>query len=144
MSEIDWNVELKKIEREFDGLSSPDAGRTSRAGVRRSQQPRASEATPLGVALRVVLVLALGAAVLFWPYPRACGVDLIAYLVALATLAIGGLWTVFWSWRHRMALAHTVSMLMIVWALALAAAQVLPRIGYAKVDPTRPPTWWCE
>jgi heme A synthase len=112
-----------------------------------SARPRSvtiPDATPLGVTLRVVLVLALGAAILFWPYKRECGVDLIAYLVAIAAVAIGGLWTVFWSWRHRMALAHAISMILIIWSLALAAAQVLPRVGYAKVDPTHPPTWWCE
>ena len=43
------------------------------------------------------------------------------------------------TWKRRMGLAHTVSLLVILWGLGLGAAVVLPRIGYAKVAAT----WFC-
>jgi hypothetical protein len=61
------------------------------------------------------------------------------YLVAVATLIVAGLWGALSSWKRRLGLAHIVAMGAILWGLALAAHEVLPRVGYAKT----PATWSC-
>ena len=40
-----------------------------------------------------------------------------------------------WTWRHRAARAHVLSLLLVLWGLVLGAIEVLPRVGYAKPDP---------
>jgi len=44
------------------------------------------------------------------------------------------------SWSHRRALAHVMSLLVLLWAGAVALREVLPRVGYAKTSLT----WTCE
>jgi hypothetical protein len=50
---------------------------------------------------------------------------------------------VFRTWTGRSPLLHAVALFATVWGLVLIAAEVLPRVGYAAVDPEAPPTWWC-
>jgi hypothetical protein len=38
---------------------------------------------------------------------------------------------------------HAVSLLVILIGLGLIAAEVLPRTGYAAIDPRHPPQTWC-
>ncbi|HET9235592.1 MAG TPA: hypothetical protein VFP10_15835, partial [Candidatus Eisenbacteria bacterium] len=64
---------------------------------------------------------------------------LAGYLVAVAAVAGAGIWSAVWTWRHRAARAHTLSILLIAWGLLLGAGEVLPRIGYAK----QVLTWAC-
>ena len=45
-----------------------------------------------------------------------------------------GIWSTLSSWKHRLGLAHLLSLLVIIWSLALAAREVLPRIGYARAQ----------
>jgi hypothetical protein len=65
------------------------------------------------------------------------------YLLAVAVVTIGGVWSSRWTWRHRTARAHVLSLLLIVWGIVLAAIEVLPRIGYAREDAARPLGWGC-
>jgi hypothetical protein len=88
---------------------------------------------------RVVLGVALGAAMMLWPYPHACGWALIGYFGAVAAVLLAGAWIGFASWRLRNGVTHLVSLVLFYWGLVLAAEQVLPRIGYAE-DPA---AWLC-
>jgi hypothetical protein len=81
--------------------------------------------------LRVLLVLAFAVAVPFWPYPRACGINLVLYMGVITLLVVAGLWGAANSWSRRLGTAHVLSLLTVVWGLALLAAEVLPRVGYA-------------
>jgi hypothetical protein len=88
---------------------------------------------------RVVLGVALGAAMILWPYPHACGWALLGYFGAVAAVLLAGAWIAFASWRLRNGVTHLVSLVLFYWGLVLAAEQVLPRIGYAE-DPA---AWLC-
>ena len=146
MGEIDWTVELKKIEREFDGLPpapSPATIRARREADQTAERRKRERDAVVGASLRLSLVLALGIAIIFWPFVRACGSGLMSYLGATAVIAFGGLWSCIWTWRARMAMAHALAMVSLIWGLALASAEVLPRMGYAKPDPKHPTMLWC-
>ena len=49
-----------------------------------------------------------------------------------------------WTWRHRAAKAHTLSLLLVMWGLVLAGLDVLPRVGYAKATVEHPAKWSCS
>lgn len=74
-----------------------------------------------------------------WPYERACGVDLVVYLLAVATMSVAGVWGAMASWRGRLASAHVVALCTILWSFVLAAHEVLPRSGYVSA----PAGWRC-
>ena len=93
--------------------------------------------------MRVAIVVALAAAIVFWPYRRDCGVGLFTYLGAEGMVVAGGLWLMTCTWRHRMARMHGVALVTMLWGLMLVAHQVLPRVGYAKSDPASPSRWTC-
>jgi hypothetical protein len=78
------------------------------------------------VGLGVVVAVALTQ----WPHARACGVGLLAYLLAVAVVLVTGFWGATASWRGRLAFAHVIALSTILWALALAAYEVLPRAGH--------------
>jgi len=144
MSGIDWKAELKKLEREFDGLPPEPKPAVPRA-TRPVQEPAVSvqEVTPLGVWARLFLVVLLAGALPFWPYARECGALLYGYMGAGSMVAVGGLWASVASWRCRTGFAHTLAMALIVLGLGLVAHQVLPRVGYARTDPADPQAWQC-
>jgi hypothetical protein len=136
VSDIDWNVELRKIVREYDGLPpepSPAALRAQQEAAQRARQRAATRLALIGAWARIVLVAALVAALYWWPLTRGCGLDLAALLGAVTMVVIGGLWIAAFTWRHRLAASHGVGVALFIAGLALAAAQVLPRAGYATV-----------
>ncbi|HSY83950.1 MAG TPA: hypothetical protein VK807_19465 [Gemmatimonadaceae bacterium] len=147
---INWTSELKRIERAFDGLPPlPPVPSPAQLKARRASERRTLERTLerqertamiVGTGGRFVLVFALAMAINFWPYGHACGFGLFTYLFAELLIIIGGLWTVAWTWRHRMVRGHAVAMVMVLWGIALVAAQVLPRVGYAA----EAAKWWCS
>jgi hypothetical protein len=146
MSGLDWNVELRKIEREYDGLApepSPAALNAKRASERLAQLRQDAQAAAFGAWARLLLVAALASALGFWPYARECGAGLFAYMAAEALIVAGALWVVTWTWRWRMVKTHGLALMMVLYALALIGAQVAPRVGYAKVDAAHPQQWWC-
>ena len=147
MADRDWNKELTKIDRQLESISD-DALFPQKPGAPAAQQAQvAAQRTGTrtwGVFLRLALATALGVAVLFWPYERGCGAWLAAYLVATSVVALGGLWSAVWSWRHRSGRAHVLALLLILWGGILTAIEILPRTGYAKPDPTRPAGWVCR
>jgi hypothetical protein len=93
---------------------------------------------------RLVLAVALGVAMLFWPYSSRCGVGLFGYLGASTMVIVAGVWTSVWTWRHRSVQGHVLSLLLILWGLILGGQEVLPRVGYAKPDVMHPAIWMCE
>jgi hypothetical protein len=144
---IDWTTELKKISREFDGLPpEPSANqlRAIREAERRERERQEAAQARLGVALRLALVLGLAGAIVFWPYPAPCGLRLAGYLAAIGMVGVGGLWVAAYTWRHRMAKTHALALLIVLWGLALAASEVLPRVGYARTDAQHPAQWRCS
>ena len=146
MGEIDWNTELKKIERQFEGLPperSPAELRAQREAERQEQLREQERGLAVAATARLIIVLSLAAAIVAWPYARACGAGLFAYLGAIVAIVIGGLWAAVWTWRARTALTHALAMLVVLWGLVLGSAQVLPRVGYAKVLTGAEPTWRC-
>ena len=147
MSEIDWATELKKIEREYDGLPpepTPAELTRRRAAERREQERLRDSSLRIGAWGRAMLVIALAAAINFWPYFRGCGVGLFAFVGAEGVVVLSGLWLVVWTWYGRMHRTHILAVLMVLWGIGLIAVETLPRIGYAKVpDPQNPPGWLC-
>ena len=111
--------------------------RTSPGARIRVGQPGYRPATRIQrvtVWIRVLLGAVLGAVVLAWPYARTCGLGLGFYLGGVSMIVLAGTWGGVWSWRYRMGLAHTASLIVICWGLALGAHEVLERTGYAVMS----------
>jgi hypothetical protein len=153
MDSTRWDKELAKVDRTLESLSDeallPDdsakqpspAGRKARKDEVREQRHKT---TTLGVLARLVLAVALGVGMLFWPYSARCGVGLFGYLGAASMVVVAGVWSSIWSWRHRSGQAHVLSLLLIVWGVILGATEILPRVGYAMPDAQHPAIWMCE
>jgi len=161
MTERDWDAELRKIDQEMAKAANrpapaptapPTQAPSAPMGAPMSLPSGAPMAAPLGTApattsfgvyARLTLAVALGVAIIFWPYVARCGVGLAAYLGAVAAVVISGVWSAIWTFRHRAARAHLLSLLLVLWGLVLAGLDVLPRIGYAKPTAEHPATWSC-
>jgi hypothetical protein len=146
MSGRDWDSELKKIDRHLEAVSDEALlpAKAAKSPAERAQAERAQATTStLGVFARLALAVALGVGIVFWPYSARCGAGMVAYLGAVATLVTAGIWSSIWTWRHRAAKGHTLSLLLILWGLVLGGVDVLPRIGYAKPGPGHPAYWMC-
>ena len=144
--QIDWKTELRKIEREYDGLPpepTPAEARQRREMDRRDHQREQDRIYRIGTMGRLGLVVALSVGIWYWPYARDCGPPLVAYLVAAGVIVVGGVWSVIRTWKGRNPLLHGVALAATLWGLILVAGQVLPRVGYAAVDEANPPAWWC-
>ena len=142
----DWSTKLKKIEREFQGLPpepSPAFKKMQSEEERRAQERAKQRVAAIGAGARLILVFALFGALAVWPYENDCGSGLFGYLFAEAAIVAGGLWVAFTTWRARLPRLHAVSLLVVLVGLGLIATEVLPRNGYAKVDPKHPPAFSC-
>ena len=158
--ERDWEKELAKIDRQLAAMPDEQLLPEREAGSwKKREAPTAKAAkAPGGSApvergrppkawltyVRVLLSLALGAGMLFWPYEARCGVGLAAYLGAVGVVIASGIWSSVWTWRHRASRAHALSLLVVLWGLVLASTEVLPRVGYTKPDPLHPASWACR
>jgi hypothetical protein len=143
---IDWSAQLKKIERQFEGLPaepSESEQRAKRENERRQQARLKDREAVFGAVSRVVLVLSLSLAINAWPYGRACGGPLLGYLAASAAIIAGGIWATVGTWRRRAPTLHALALAAVAWGVVLITAQVLPRVGYARVDPRNQPAWRC-
>jgi len=157
MADRDWSKELAKVDKQLAALpddallpstatelpagSKPEKG-TPAGGAAAPARVR-PETTGFGVYSRLVLSVALGVAMVLWPYEARCGVGLGAYLAAVVVVIASGVWSSIWTWRHRASRAHTLSLLLILWGLLLGSIEVLPRVGYAKPDARHPAQWAC-
>ncbi len=146
MVEDNWASQLKKIEREFEGLPpepSPAFKKLQSEEERRAKEKAQQRAAMFGAGARLILVFALGGAIVIWPYSRECGWGWFGYIGVEAVIVAGGLWVAFTTWRGRLPKMHAFSLLIVLAGLVLIAAEVLPRIGYAVTDPKHPPQLWC-
>jgi hypothetical protein len=151
MSDRDWDRELAKIDRQLKSISDEELG-----SALPSQQPRpvaraaaapeapSSPGPSWGLYARLAMSVALGVGMLFWPYETRCGAGAVGYLAAVAAVVASGIWSAVWSWRHRAARVHSLSLLLVLWGLVLGAVDVLPRIGYAKPTAAHPAGWSCD
>jgi len=149
-----WDKELAKIDKQLSSLSDEallsksetvpgPAPAAAKAAAALAPQPGATSTTTFGVMLRLLLAAALGVGMVFWPYPSRCGPWLFAYLGAAGVLMSAGLWSAVWSWRHRAHKSHILSLLLVLWGGTLAAAEVLPKLGYAIPSEDHPAAWLC-
>lgn len=146
MSDRDWEAELKKIDKQMERVSDEalfpaKAAPTPQAKAAAVEQQRAT--STFGVFARLTLAVALGVGMAFWPYSARCGLGLAGYLAAVAALVVSGVWSSVWTWRHRAAKAHTLSLLLVLWGLVLGAVDILPRTGYAVPTVDHPASWGC-
>jgi hypothetical protein len=153
MSERDWDAELRKIDEQMARVpaappptASPAAASGAGGPTRTPIVPSASAAgtSGFGVYARLTLATALAVGIIFWPYAARCGLGLAGYLGAVGAVMVAGAWSAVWTWRHRAARAHTLSLLLVLWGLILAALDVLPRVGYAIPTVAHPATWSCS
>lgn len=143
----DWDAELKKVDKVLESVADEALLPTKTADSPREKAQiveKQRSTKTLGVMLRLLLAVALGVGIMFWPYDARCGLGLFGYLAATAMVSITGLWSAIWTWRHRSARGHALSLLLVAWGGVLAAREVLPRIGYATPTEARPAIWFCE
>jgi hypothetical protein len=147
----DWDKELSAIDKAIDRMpaggspapaSTPAKSAPTAPGAapRRADAPMARAGRPVATWLRVILVLALAAAMPFWPYAHQCGINLVLYLGAAVFLVLVGIWGAVRAWHTRLGLAHVLSLLSVLWGIGLVANEVLPRVGYAA----NPLAWTCS
>lgn len=163
MADPDWEKELAKIDRQLGSLSDDQllgptpvvlpgkagaaaappvkTGKSAPAAVR-SGEPAGTKSW--AVYARLIISVALGVAMIVWPYPARCGPGLAGYLAAVVVVITSGIWSAIWTWRHRASHAHSLSLLLILWGLVLGSMEILPRVGYAKPDLRHPATWACQ
>ena len=147
----DWDKELADIDRAIHKHGAPAPGGTppalpAGAGMPPAGLPEPAPAPPVAkksVAMTWVwtlLALMLAAALPLWPYGTSCGLQLFFYLGAAGLALLAGAAGAVNSWRTRRGLAHVLSLLVMAFAGAMGAREVLPRIGYAAETQT----WLCR
>jgi hypothetical protein len=143
-----WDAELKKIDKQLESMSDsaliPAPGKSAPPAAKAAVAAERASTRTWPALLRLALATALAIGILFWPYPSRCGAGLGGYLLAVGGVTVAGLWSSVWTWRHRTARAHTLSLLLVVWGIVLGAMEILPRAGYAKADASRPAGWVCR
>lgn len=166
MADRNWDSELAKIDKQLASISDDQlaasasaatagaasgAGRSGIAGAQRLPAGAPSAPAPtISVGRRwtgwvkSLIALAAAAGLMFWPWPAQCGTPLIGYTAATGVAALLGVWAAVGTWRHRLALAHMLSLLVVAWGIVLGAREVLPRVGYAIPTEQHGASWKCE
>jgi hypothetical protein len=147
MVDRNWEKELAKIDKQLESVSDEQLFPKSAAKTTPERQEIAekqSRTSTLGVMMRLLLTVALGIGMIFWPYQARCGFGLLAYLFAVTVVIGAGAWSAVWAWRHRAGKAHLLSLLIMLWGGILGAQELLPRMGYAKPTLDHPDVWQCE
>lgn len=147
MVDRNWEKELAKIDKQLESVADEQLFPKSAAKTTPERQEIAqkqSRTSTLGVLMRLLLTVALGIGMIFWPYQARCGFGLLAYLFAVTVVIGAGAWSAVWAWRHRAGKAHLLSLLIMLWGGILGAQELLPRLGYAKPTLDHPDVWQCE
>jgi hypothetical protein len=134
---------VDRLLAQLPGLQSDSSYGRSKAGQVVSSGGTLAPTSPddlLGPWARLSLGLMLGITIAWWPYQRGCGFALAGYLGVLLIIILAAGWAAMSSWRHRSALAHTLSVILLVYGILLIMSELLPRAGYA-VDRA---SWACE
>jgi hypothetical protein len=137
--ERDWDREMREVDKLLAKLPDDPAPGRGVPTVPVPPRPVAGGGGPPGAVparggawvttwMRVGLGLALGVGMLVWPYTHSCGLKLVFYLIGAATVTVAGIWGALSSWRRRLGWAQLMSIVLIVWGLALASRQILPRV----------------
>lgn len=145
MSEINWSVELRKIEREYDGL--PAAKSRTQIRLQKIQEIIArgeleERLAALGVWVRLALVGSLATSLYWWPYGHGCGFSLAAYLASQAMVIVGGVPLAVSTWRNRHAPVFAGALFFCLIAWTMIALQIFPRMGAGAARPGA--TWVCQ
>lgn len=143
----DWDRKMAKIDKQLESLSDDQLVGSTKAvtpSERAAVEKARAETSTFGVFARLILSVALGVGIVFWPYGARCGFGLAAYLGAVGVVVASGVWSAVWTFRHRAGRAHALSLLIILWGLVLGSIEVLPRVGYAKPTPEHPTIWSCQ
>lgn len=150
----DWDKEMADIDRLLAAEKSapPSAAPQPAAMVKGGGAPVAPTFRPtvaattsrprdaIGVWLKMLLGALGGAALLTWPYGKSCGTPLYLYLLGVTAVGAAGVWAMRGAWTHRRGWAHVAGLLVFLLGCGLAAAEILPRIGYAAPALT----WTCS
>jgi len=137
----DWDRELADIDRAM--AKQGDAPVPAAPGAARAPAPSGAAPRRRSVALTwfwVLLAVVLAAALLLWPYQHGCGLQLVFLLGAAGVTAVIAVLAAVASWSHRRALAHVISLLVLLWAGFVVVREALPRVGYARTSLT----WMCN
>jgi hypothetical protein len=132
----DWDKELAEIDRVIEKGPGP-AGTPARLPAPGS--PPVAKGSVAMTWFWVVLALLLAVALPLWPYGKECGLQFFFYLGAATLALLAGAAGAVSSWAARRGLAHVLSLLVVVWAGAMGAREVLPRTGYTAQSKT----WLC-
>lgn len=143
MSDIDWTVELRKIEREYDGLP-PERTRTQ-IRLEKIREITAKERFQerlalIGVWARLALVGILALSLFGWPYRHDCGFPLAAFLASQLMVIVAGAALAVRTWRERLVWPFAGSILFATVAWTVIALHTLPRAGYPSQ--ARVPNGW--
>ncbi len=132
-----WDKELADIDRVIDKEGTGPAALPARvpAAAPTAVAKRSVARTWFWAALALLLAIALP----IWPYGKECGLQLFFYLGAATLALLAGAAGAVASWGTRSALAHVLSLLVILLSSAMGAREILPRIGYAA----QAKTWLC-
>ena len=133
----DWDKEMAKIDKQLESISDAQLfpekkGTTATPAAKAAVTEERAQTASWPAILRLTLSVLLGVGILFWPYANRCGIGLAGYLAAVVVVTASGVWSAVWTWRHRTARAHVLSVLLIMYGLILGAIETLPRIGYAR------------
>jgi len=145
VSDIDWNLELRKIEREYDGLP-PERSRTQ-LRLQKIQEIAAKDRflarlALVGIWAQLILFAALGTSLFWWPYGRSCGMPLAAYLFSYGIVIIGAVTLALRAWRDRLPWIFIGSMASVALAWTVIALNVMPRLGSSPAAGTTA-RWSC-
>jgi hypothetical protein len=145
--ERDWDKEMREVDRLLARLPEADPNLVGgHAPTLKKSVPAVSGASHslpaagptglewIGTWTRVGLGVLIGVGMTQWPYPHGCGPRLLFYLVGVGAVLAAGIWSSLSSWKRRLAVAHLLSQLLIIWGLVLGAREVLPRVGYARAQ----------
>ena len=146
MADRNWDRDLSKIDKQLESVSDAALFPTTKKASAAEQQvvgEKRAKTRTWGAFLRLALSTAVGVGILFWPYPARCGMGLAFYLMAVAGVITGGVWSAVWTWKHQTPKAHALSLALVAWGLILGAAEVLPRTGYAVPTAAHPAQWAC-
>ena len=139
----DWDREMREVDRLLAKLPAAEVKQPTRRSDPTVPRPAvtggAHPPSALGTWIKVILGVLVGVGMTQWPYTHGCGVWLFAYLGGVGAIVAAGIWSGIASWKARLAFAHILSVILIIWGLALATREVLPRVGYANVEGP----WFC-
>ena len=134
MTDIDWKAELRKIDREYQGLP-PERTRTQ-IRLQKIQEIAAKQRFSerlsfVGIWARLFLVATLTVSLFWWPYGHRCGFPLVAFLLSNAVVIVGGIVLGVRTWRDRVPIVFGGAALCVVVVWTVMALHILPRFGYS-------------